>query len=298
MRAGVNSAKTLALTAYRQVKNPFPKFVAPKKKGSNEEKATLPFNKKLMAKAEGFTRRYDFTLHVAFARSQGKRFRMPPVLRLRAIEALLQGICYHYDPLINRVNASLTTIAMECGLATETKKSGLSITRATRALRSLAEDFGLVTYSEKTFDPEIGCYMPTDITFTGAFFEALDVSPEAVAAARNGRAEWKNKQRERRGHSRLDIGDLISQGWSKFHSRFKENRLKRKAEGEERARAKRDAERSRKEVEQSVRSQVNREIRQGRHIGLTIAGLKELIEERVQVRMVKSRRYTFRLSPS
>ena len=52
--------------------------------------------------------------------------------------------------------------------------------------------------------------MPTDITFTGAFFEALDVSPEAVAAARNGCAEWKNKQRERRGHSRLDIGDLIS----------------------------------------------------------------------------------------
>lgn len=296
MRAGLNSAKAPALNAYRQVKNPFPKFVIPKKKGSNEEKATLPFNKKLMAKAAGFTERFDFTLHVAFARSQGKRFRMPPVLRRRAIEALLQGICYHYDPLINRVNASLTTIAIECGLATETKRSGLSITRATRALKSLAEDFGLVTYSMKNFDPEIGCYMPTDITFTSAFFEALDISPDAVAAARKSRVEWKNKQRERRGLSRLDVGELISQGWSKFHTRFKENRLKRKAEGEERACARRDAERSRKEVELSVRAQVNREIRQGKHSSLTFSGIKELIAERVMVRMVKSRRYTTRLS--
>ncbi|HDO7154516.1 TPA: incFII family plasmid replication initiator RepA [Klebsiella pneumoniae] len=286
------------ITYYRQVKNPFPKFIVPKKKGSDEEKATLPFNKKLMAKAAGLTERFAFALFVAFARSQGKRFRMPPPLRLRALEALIQAICYHYDPLLNRVNASLTTIAIECGLATETKKSGVSITRATRALRSLAEDFGLVTYSMKNFDAEIGCYMPTDITFTSAFFEALDISPEAVAAARTSRAEWKNKQRERRGQSRLDIGELISQGWSKFHTRFKENRLKRKAEGEERARAKRDAERSRKEVELSVRAQVNREIRQGKHVSLTFSGVKELIEERVMIRMVKSRRYTTRLSPA
>lgn len=209
-------------TYYRQVKNPFPKFIVPKKKGSDEEKATLPFNKKLMAKAAGLTERFAFALFVAFARSQGKRFRMPPPLRLRALEALIQAICYHYDPLLNRVNASLTTIAIECGLATETNKSGVSITRATRALRSLAEDFGLVTYSMKNFDAEIGCYMPTDITFTSAFFEALDISPEAVAAARTSRAEWKNKQRERRGQSRLDTCELISQGWSKFHTRFKE----------------------------------------------------------------------------
>lgn len=296
---GLNSTNLLALNAYKQVKNPFPKFVVPKKKGNrDEEKATLPFNKKLMAKAAGFTERFDFTLHVAFARSLGKRFRMPPVLRLRAIEALLQGICYHYDPLLNRVNASLTTIAIECGLATETKRSGLSITRATRALKSLAEDFGLVTYSEKAFDPEIGCYMPTDITFTSAFFEALDVSPEAVAAARNSRVEWKNKQRERSGQIRLGVNDLIGLGWRTFHERFKANRMKRKIEGEVRACAKRDSERSRKDVEASVRAQINREIRQGKHPSLTFTGVKELIAQRVMVRMVNSRNYTTRLSPA
>jgi incFII family plasmid replication initiator RepA len=39
---------------------------------------TLPFCRKLMAKAEGFTSTFDFSIHVAFARSLGKRRRMPP----------------------------------------------------------------------------------------------------------------------------------------------------------------------------------------------------------------------------
>jgi incFII family plasmid replication initiator RepA len=56
-----------------------------------------------MAKAEGFTSRFDFSIHVAFLRSLGKRHRMPPLLRRRAIDALLQAMCFHYDPLANRV---------------------------------------------------------------------------------------------------------------------------------------------------------------------------------------------------
>lgn len=107
MSAGVTEKKA---TFYRQVKNPFPKFVVPKKKGSDEEKATLPFCRKLMAKAEGFTSRFDFSIHVAFMRSLGKRHRMPPVLRRRAIDALLQGLCFHYDPLANRVQRSITNL--------------------------------------------------------------------------------------------------------------------------------------------------------------------------------------------
>ena len=97
MREGVTDAKAL-FSHYRQVKNPFPQFVVPKKKGSDEEKATLPFCRKLMAKAEGFTSRFDFSIHVAFLRSLGKRHRMPPLLRRRAIDALLQAMCFHYDP--------------------------------------------------------------------------------------------------------------------------------------------------------------------------------------------------------
>ncbi|QOI57992.1 plasmid replication initiator RepA [Rouxiella badensis] len=273
---------------YRQVKNPFPKFIVPKKNGDGQDKATLPFNRKLMDKAAGLTSRFDFSLHVAFARSIGKRFRKPPVLRVRAIEALLQAMCFHYDPLSNRVNATLTTLAIECGLATESSKGNLAITRCTRALQSLADDFGLITYSEPMFDPQIGCHIPTDITLTTAFFDALDISAEAVKAARRSRAEWKNSQREKKGLARLEIADLVSQAWQGFHQRFKEYRLKRKVQGEKRAQAKRDAERSHAEVTNSVRLQITREISRGTFPADRQAVLDE-VKRRVKERMIISR---------
>lgn len=89
---------------YSQVKNPNPVFTP------REGKKTLPFCRKLMAKAEGFTSRFDFSIHVAFLRSLGKRHRMPPLLRRRAIDALLQAMCFHYDPLANRVQRSITNM--------------------------------------------------------------------------------------------------------------------------------------------------------------------------------------------
>ena len=87
----------LQQTYYRQVKNPNPVFTP------REGAGTLKFCEKLMEKAVGFTSRFDFAIHVAHARSKGLRRRMPPVLRRRAIDALLQGLCFHYDPLANRV---------------------------------------------------------------------------------------------------------------------------------------------------------------------------------------------------
>lgn len=83
----------LQQTYYRQVKNPNPVFTP------REGAGTLKFCEKLMEKAVGFTSRFDFAIHVAHARSKGLRRRMPPVLRRRAIDALLQGLCFHYDPL-------------------------------------------------------------------------------------------------------------------------------------------------------------------------------------------------------
>lgn len=119
-------------TYYRQVKNPNPVFTP------REGAGTLKFCEKLMEKAVGFSSRFDFAIHVAHARSRGLRRRMPPVLRRRAIDALLQGLCFHYDPLANRVQCSITTLAIECGLATESGAGKLSITRATRALTFLS----------------------------------------------------------------------------------------------------------------------------------------------------------------
>lgn len=140
-------------TYYRQVKNPNPVFTP------REGAGTLKFCEKLMEKAVGFSSRFDFAIHVAHARSRGLRRRMPPVLRRRAIDALLQGLCFHYDPLANRVQCSITTLAIECGLATESGAGKLSITRATRALTFLSE-LGLITYQTE-YDPLIGCYIPT-----------------------------------------------------------------------------------------------------------------------------------------
>lgn len=136
-----------------------------------------------MEKSADFASRFDFSMHVAFMRSLGLRRRMPSVLRQRAIDALLQGLCFHYDPLANRVQRSITNLAIECGLTIESKKGNLSITRATRALRFMAE-LGLITY-QTGYDPRIGCNITTGITFTPALFSALDVSDVAVAAAQS-----------------------------------------------------------------------------------------------------------------
>jgi incFII family plasmid replication initiator RepA len=80
-------------------------------------------------------------------------------------------MCFHYDPLANRVQRSITNMAIECGLATESRSGNLSVSRATRALKFLAE-LGLITYQTE-YDPQIGCNIPTDITFTPLCFPRL-----------------------------------------------------------------------------------------------------------------------------
>lgn len=242
----------LQQTYYRQVKNPNPVFTP------REGAGTLPFCEKLMEKAVGFTSRFDFAIHVAHARSRGLRRRMPPVLRRRAIDALLQGLCFHYDPLANRVQCSITTLAIECGLATESAAGKLSITRATRALTFLAE-LGLITYQTE-YDPLIGCYIPTDITFTPALFAALDVSEEAVASARRSRVEWENRQRKKQGLDTLAMDELIAKAWRFVRERFRSYQTELKSRGIKRARARRDADRQRQDIVTLVKRQLTREI--------------------------------------
>ena len=65
-----------------------------------------------------------------------------------------------------------------------------------------------ITYQTE-YDPLIGCYIPTDITFTPALFAALDVSEDAVAAARRSRVEWENKQRKKQGLDTLGMDCLL-----------------------------------------------------------------------------------------
>ncbi|EGO9601196.1 incFII family plasmid replication initiator RepA [Escherichia coli] len=256
-------------TYYRQVKNPNPEFTP------REGAGTLKFCEKLMEKAVGFSSRFDFAIHVAHARSRGLRRRMPPVLRRRAIDALLQGLCFHYDPL-----------AIECGLATESGAGKLSITRATRALTSLSE-LGLITYQTE-YDPLIGCYIPTDITFTLALFAALDVSEDAVAAARRSRVVWENKQRKKQGLDTLDMDELIAKAWRFVRERFRSYQTELKSRGIKRARARRDAGRERQDIVTLVKRQLTREISEGRFTASREA-VKREVERRVKERMILSR---------
>ncbi|EDK2231445.1 replication initiation protein [Salmonella enterica subsp. enterica serovar Kentucky] len=281
----------LQQTYYRQVKNPNPVFTP------REGAGTLKFCEKLMEKAVGFTSRFDFAIHVAHARSKGLRRRMPPVLRRRAIDALLQGLCFHYDPLANRVQCSITTLAnrvqcsittlaIECGLATESAAGKLSITRATRALTFLAE-LGLITYQTE-YDPLIGCYIPTDITFTPALFAALDVSEDAVVAARRSRVEWENRQRKKQGLDTLGMDELIAKAWRFVRERFRSYQTELKSRGIKRARARRDANRERQDIVTLVKRQLTREISEGRFTANREA-VKREVERRVKERMILSR---------
>nr|WP_227414777.1 MULTISPECIES: incFII family plasmid replication initiator RepA [Enterobacter cloacae complex] len=268
------------VSQYLQVRNPNPEFTP------REGKKTLPFCRKLMEKSAGFTSRFDFSMHVAFMRSLGLRRRMPPLLRRRAIDALLQALCFHYDPLANRVQRSITNLAIECGLATESKNGNLSITRATRALRFMAE-LGLITYQTE-YDPQIGCNIPTDITFTPALFSALDVSDVAVAAARRSRVEWENKQREKQNEPRLEMDELIARAWRYVRERFRSYQSERKLHGLKRARARKDVTRTRRDIESIVKQQLTREIAEGRFTGNHEAVRRE-VSRRVKERMLMSR---------
>ncbi|TIY68308.1 plasmid replication initiator RepA, partial [Escherichia coli] len=209
-----------------------------------------------------------------------------PVLRRRAIDALLQGLCFHYDPLANRVQCSITTLAIECGLATESEAGKLSITRATRALKFLSE-LGLITYQTE-YDPTIGCNIPTDITFTPALFSSLDISEEAVASARRSRVEWENKLRKKQGLDALGMDELIARAWRFVRERFRSYQAELKSHGMKRARARRDAGRTRQDIVTLVKRQLTREIAEGRFRG-SLEAVKREIDRRVKERMIMSR---------
>ncbi|MGX6613790.1 incFII family plasmid replication initiator RepA [Enterobacter kobei] len=275
----MTDAQTL-FSHYRQVKNPNPVFTP------REGKKTLPFCRKLMAKAEGFTSRFDFSVHVAFVRSLGKRHRMPPLLRRRAIDALLEG-CASTMTRWPIVHSALLPIWPSSAVWPPRSKSGnLSITRATRALKFMAE-LGLITYQTE-YDPQIGCNIPTDITFTPALFSALDVSDVAVVAARRSRVEWENQQRKKQNLKPLEMDELIAKAWRFVRERFRSYQSERKLHGLKRARARRDSDRTRKDIVTLVKQQLTREYASGRFTG-GLDAMKRELERRVKERMLMSR---------
>lgn len=164
---------------YVQVNNPEPDFTVP------QNYTPWSFALKLMAKADGFTESFEFDIASAISRREGKRKRKPPVLRRRAMNALLMALCFYYDPLSNKVLLSLRDIASECGLVRHSFSGEVSIERAVRALESLEKDFGFVSCSS-------GRYATAGIFFTPKLFEYLGISPQSLSDARQKCLEAKN----------------------------------------------------------------------------------------------------------
>ncbi|GHL16924.1 hypothetical protein ECZU23_53670 [Escherichia coli] len=78
-------------------------------------------------------------------------------------------------------------------------------------------ELGLITYQTE-YDPLIGCYIPTDITFTLALFAALDVSEDGGSAA----AVWygkTNSAKSRAGYPGMD--ELIAKARRFVRERFR-----------------------------------------------------------------------------
>ncbi|MBA5770115.1 plasmid replication initiator RepA, partial [Escherichia coli] len=154
------------------------------------------------------------------------------------------------------------------------------------ALTFLSE-LGLITYQTE-YDPLIGCYIPTDITFTPALFAALDVSEDAVAAARRSRVEWENRQRKKQGLDALGMDELIAKAWRFVRERFRSYQAELKSRGIKRARARRDADRQRQDIVTLVKRQLTCEIAEGRFTANREA-VKREVERRVKERMILSR---------
>ncbi|MEG5888156.1 plasmid replication initiator RepA [Enterobacter ludwigii] len=159
---------------YRQVKNPNPVFTPP------EGSITHPFCQKLMKRAHGYTESIDFDIRYLFSRLEGKRKRKPPVLRRRAIESLLQGLCFYYEPSTNRVRCTVAHLAIECGLVTKSSSGVLSKSKAIKALYSLEKDLGFIVYLRDKTDAE------ASIRLTSNFFKALGIFPLALSEAKLG----------------------------------------------------------------------------------------------------------------
>ncbi len=164
----------LQQTYYRQVKNPNSVFTP------REGARTLPFCEKLMGKAVGFTETFAFDIASARARANGKRKRKPSVLRRRAIDALLQGMCFYYDPVSNQVHRSITELALDCGLARKNAHGHLAIERAVRAIKSLEEDFGFIVCSPSSDFYNKRCTITLTPRFLGIFPLALTEARLAV----------------------------------------------------------------------------------------------------------------------
>ena len=105
-----------------------------------------------MAKAEGFVL-FDFSIHVAFLRSLG-RHRMPPLLRRRAIDALLRAIMF---PPRSAGQSRAALVGLSNGLATESGRQ--PVDHPSHPGAEVLAELGLITH-RRNMTHRSGCNIP------------------------------------------------------------------------------------------------------------------------------------------
>lgn len=142
-----------------------------------------------MRKASGYVFSYHFNIRIYLKCARGERLRKPRAELLQAIDSLLQGMCFYYNPLTNGIDRSVSELASECGLTSTSASGVVSISRASRAIQALDKEFGFIVRELSGFRHDSARFY-----FTPALFEALKVSPDHLRAAR-----IKSERMQRRG---------------------------------------------------------------------------------------------------
>nr|WP_318380553.1 plasmid replication initiator RepA [uncultured Enterobacter sp.] len=262
------------------VANPTPVFTRPA-----HHKHNLPaFNKKLIgAVAERDVSRWaGFYYYDAFHHKTSKlieRRRHFNKHRARAINALVAAMVYHLNIVSGTIPVSFTTLARESGLSTVSAAGNESITRATRAAHDLAA-FGLITY-KLLWDKVTRQYFPADIEVTDRFFDMAGSTPAAWEKARNQQLAWINTGLARKGEKPLTRTEatrrqkerLIEIAWQKRKT-AQDIRRKRKI-------AALAAQKSETDLRHQISCQIQHEMSQGQHEGLTMDAFRKLVNQRL-----------------
>lgn len=260
--------------------NPTPAFTRPA-----HHKHKLPaFNKSLLEKLSerDVSRWAGFYFYDAYHHKTNKpvvRRRHFNKHRARAMNAMAQGISYHLNIISGSVPVSFTTMAKEAGLATTSKAGNLSITRATRAMQDLAA-YGVITY-KLLWDKVTRQYFPADIQVTDRFFDMVGSSAQAWQKASNQQLAWQNMGLAKKGQkpltkseaARLQREKLVEITWQQ---RKTAQDIRRKQKIARIADRKNDT-----DLRHQISCQLQHELSQGQHDGITMDGFKQLVNQRL-----------------
>ena len=195
------------------------------------------------------------------------------------MNALVNAMVYHLNIISGTVPVSFTALAHEAGLSTKSRAGNLSITRATRAAQDLA-NYGVLTY-KLLWDKVTRQYFPADIQVTDRFFDMVGSSAQAWQNASNQQLAWQNMGLAKKGQkpltkseaSRLQREKLIEITWQQ---RKTAQDIRRKQKIARLADRKDDT-----DLRHQISCQLQHELSQGQHDGITMDGFKKLVNQRL-----------------